>query len=243
MIICRASGRPTFENPWQQTAAAAAAAAAAAEAVAAERVVYPTTHAIPLARARKLHTYASTHTERKRKYQHSTCTKQKKQEQHNDYWQQQQNRLNSSSSSTQQRWRRGSVDGQIRASEPPIVRLMTPYFGGCVLTYASARSVHTHKANEGFSTLHTAEATAAQRLLAAAAATDRPNSSSSNTQQRRRRGSGGDHLRASEPLIVLSMTPCLGGCVLFGSVTCALCCLSAVLRHVCSALFVGCHLL
>ena len=59
-------------------------------------------------------------------------------------------------------------------------------------------------------------------------AADRPSSSSSSsisisssTQQRR--GSGGGQLRAS----VLSsvMTPCLGGCALFRSVTCAVCCL------------------
>ena len=57
----------------------------------------------------------------------------------------------------------------------------------------------------------------------AAAAADRPNSSSSSTQQQRRRGSGGGQLRASEPPIVRLMTPCLRGCALLGSVTCALC--------------------
>ena len=58
--------------------ALAAAAAAAAAAVAAERVVYRTTHAVPLAHARKLHTYASMHT-----------AERQKQEQHDDHWQHQ----------------------------------------------------------------------------------------------------------------------------------------------------------
>ena len=70
----------------RQTAAAAAAAAAAAVRVralaaaatvadvAAERVVYRTTHTVPLAHVRKLHTYASTHTHSKRKHQHSHTT-------------------------------------------------------------------------------------------------------------------------------------------------------------------------
>ena len=69
---------------------------------------------------------------------------QQKQQQHNDYSPQQQDRPNSSSS--KQLWRlRGSGGGQLRASEPPIVRLMTSCLGGCVLTYASARGVHTTK--------------------------------------------------------------------------------------------------
>ena len=42
-------------------------------------------------------------------------------------------RPNSSSSSTQQRRRRGNGGGQLRANEPPIVRVMTPYLGGCKL--------------------------------------------------------------------------------------------------------------
>ena len=42
-------------------------------------------------------------------------------------------------------------------------------------------------------------------------------------------GSGGGQLRASDPPIVRLMTPCLGDCGLFGSFTCALCCLSALL--------------
>ena len=49
----------------------------------------------------------------------------------------------STSSSTQQRWRRGSGGSQLRASEPPIVRLMSPFLGvrallgsvTCVLCY------------------------------------------------------------------------------------------------------------
>ena len=49
-------------------------------------------------------------------------------------------RLNISSSSTQQRRWRGSGGGQLRASEPPIARLMTTCLGGCALfesvTYA-----------------------------------------------------------------------------------------------------------
>ena len=47
----------------------------------------------------------------------------------------------SSSCSTQQRQRRGSRGGQLRASEPPIVRFMTPCLGGCALTHANARGV------------------------------------------------------------------------------------------------------
>ena len=86
---------------------------------------------------------------------------------------------------------------------------------------------------------HTAEATTAQRLFAAAA--DRPHSSSSSTQQRRRRGSGGRQLRASEPPIVRLMTPCLGGCELFGSVTSALCGLLAVVMYVCVAPWFFCY--
>ena len=39
----------------------------------------------------------------------------------------------SSSDSSQERRRRGSGGGQLRASEPPIVRLMTPCLGGCEL--------------------------------------------------------------------------------------------------------------
>ena len=67
----------------------------------------------------------------------------------------------------------------------------------------------------------TAEARTAQRFLAAA---DRPRSSSrGSTQQRRQSGSGGGQLRANEPPIVRLMTPCLGGCALFGSITCGLC--------------------
>ena len=108
-------------------------------------------------------------------------------------------RSNSSSSSTQQQRRCGSEGGQLRASEPPIVLLVTPCLGGCVLTYASARGVHAQKSKRKFQHSHTTEATTvtAQRLLAEAA--DRPNRSSSSTQQGRRRGSRVDHLRASEP--------------------------------------------
>ena len=75
---------------------------------------------------------------------------QQKQERHNGYWQQQQTGPTAvaAAASTQQRRRRGSGGGQLRASEPPIVRLMTPCLGGCALTYASARGVHTHKLNE-----------------------------------------------------------------------------------------------
>ena len=132
--------------------------------------------------------------------------------------------LGTDSMNQQQCWpsgtrrRRGSGGGQLRASEPPIVRFMTPCLGSCALTFASTRGVHTHIVTESLNTLYTAEARTAQRLFAAAA--DRPNSSSS-TQQRRRRGSGGGRLRASEPPIV-HLIPCLGGCAFFGSVTCAL---------------------
>ena len=37
-------------------------------------------------------------------------------------------------------------------SEPAIVRLMTPCLGGCALTCASARGVHTQKVNESLNT-------------------------------------------------------------------------------------------
>ena len=79
------------------------------------------------------------------------------------------------------------------------------------------RAVCTRKVNESFQ--HTAH----DLFAAAAAAADRPNSSSSSTQQRGQRVSGGGQLRASEPPIVRLVTPCLDGCALFGSVTCALC--------------------
>ena len=49
------------------------------------------------------------------------------------------------------------------------------------MTYTSARGVHAHKVNESLNTLHTAEATTAQRSFASAV-TDWPNSSSSTTQ-------------------------------------------------------------
>ena len=143
----------------------------------------------------------------------------------------------SSSSSTQQRRAAAGAASYERASEPPIVRLMTPCLGSCALTYASARGVRTHKVNESLNTLHTAKkAATAQRLFAAEA--DRPNSGSRGTQQRRG-GNGGGQLRASESPIVRLMTPCLDGCALFRSVTCAVLCHV----HMCSALFVGCFLL
>ena len=59
---------------------------------------------------------------------------------------------NSSSSSTQQWRQRGSGGGQLRARGPRIVRLMTPCLGGCALTYASGRDVHTHKVNKTLNT-------------------------------------------------------------------------------------------
>ena len=155
--------------------------------------------------------------------------------------------LGTDSMNQQQCWpsgtrrRRGSGGGQLRASEPPIVRFMTPCLGSCALTFASTRGVHTHIVTESLNTLYTAEARTAQRLFAAAA--DRPNRSSSCTQQRRRRSSRGGQLRASEPPIVRFMALCLGDCALFGSVTCTLCRFPAVLCHVCSVLFVGCFLL
>ena len=129
-------------------------------------------------------------------------------------------RPNSSSSSTQQRRRRGSEGGQLRASEPPVVRSMTPCLSGCVWTYASARGVHT-QVNKSLNTLHTAEATTAKRLFAAAAAATtaaaaaayRPNSSRSRRPA-----------RTSDPPIDRLMTSCLGR-ALFGPVSYDLCCL------------------
>ena len=96
-------------------------------------------------------------------------------------------------------------------------------------TYAST---HT-QSKQKFQHLHTAGATTtAQQLFATAAG--RPNSSNSSTQQRRRCGSGGDQLLPSEPPIIRLMTPCLGGCPLFGLsvVLCVvgrLCCVTCAL--------------
>ena len=204
----------------------ALAAAAAAAAVATERVVYRTTHAFPLAHARKLHTYASTHAAEVRTARRllEAAAAAAAADRPNS----------SSSSSTQRRRRCGSGGGSYERASFSSSVSMTPCLGGCVFTYASARGVlcaHT-KVNESLSILHTAEeaTTTAQRLFAAAA--DRPNSSSSSTQQRRRRGSGGGQLRASEPLIVRLMTPCMGGCALFRSVTCTPCCFHKKMRNV-----------
>ena len=80
-------------------------------------------------------------------------------------------------------------------------------------------SIRTRARTQSKRNSHTAEARRAQRLLAVA---DRPSSSSNSTQQQRRCGSGGGQLHAREPPIVRLMTPCLGGCALFVSVTCAL---------------------
>ena len=84
-----------------------------------------------------------------------------------------------------------------------------------------------HAQSKRKSLAHSREATTAQRFFAAAA--DKPNRSGSRTQQRWQRGSGGGQIRASEPPIVRLITPCLGGCALFGSFMCAL-----------PVLFVGC---
>ena len=66
VIVCRLREtdlRKSHDSQQQQRRqyVEALAAAAAAAAVAAERVAYRMTHAVPLAHARKLHTYASTH--------------------------------------------------------------------------------------------------------------------------------------------------------------------------------------
>ena len=82
------------------------------------------------------------HTQSKRKSPEHRV-KQKKQIQDNDLFAEAaaEDRPNrSSSSSAQQRRRGGSGGGQLRASEPPIVRLMTPCLGGCALL-ESARGV------------------------------------------------------------------------------------------------------
>ena len=52
----------------------------------------------------------------------------------------------SSSSSTQQRRRRGSGGGQLRASEPPIVRLMTP----CLCGWALLGSYHVRSVTRSY---------------------------------------------------------------------------------------------
>ena len=102
------------------------------------------------------------------------CTQQKKQQQDNDLFAAAATaagRPNSSSSSAQQRRRRGSGGRQLRASEHPVVRLMTPWLGVCALTYASARGVQTQSKRKSLHSAHSsAEATTAQRLFAAAAA-------------------------------------------------------------------------
>ena len=147
-------------------------------------------------------------------------------------------RPNSSTSRMHQRRRRGSGGGQLRASEPPIVRLMTPCLGGCAL-YASTRGMHTHKVHESLNTRTQQK----QEQHKFAAAADRPNSSSSSStqQRRRRRGSGGDQLRASEPPIVRLMTQCLvaARCLGLSRVLyfCRLCCVT------CALLCVDCFLL
>ena len=133
---------------------------------------------------------------------------------------------NSSSSSTQQR--RGSGGGQLRASEPLIIRLMNQCLGGCALTYASARGVHAHKVKRKSHHPHTAEATTTDY--------SQQQQQTGPTSVAAVRCSGGGQLRASEPPIVRLITPCLGGCVLFTSVTCAVfegCLVSGVLCVVC----------
>ena len=121
---------------------------ATAVAAVSERVVrvYRTTHAVPLvAHARKLHTCASTHTQCKRKSQHSHTAEATIAQ-----------RLLASAAADRTtiiaaaRSSGGGVAaGWPATTEPPIVRFMTPCLGGCALTYASARGVHTqNKVNE-----------------------------------------------------------------------------------------------
>ena len=72
------------------------------------------------------------------------CTQQMKQQQDYDLFSAAAaDRPNSSSSSTQRRRRHGSRGGQLRASEPPIVRLMTPCLGGCASYRERTRCTHT----------------------------------------------------------------------------------------------------
>ena len=111
-------------------------AAAAAAAVAAERAVYRTTNAFPLAHAMDLHTYASAN-------RVNETRTQQKQEQHNDDYCQQRQQTGPTAVAAAR-----SNGGQLRTIEPPIVRLMTPCLGGCALTYASARGLHTQKKTE-----------------------------------------------------------------------------------------------
>ena len=127
----------------QQRQYVEALAAAAAVAAVSERVVrvYRTTHAVPLvAHARKLHTCASTHTQCKRKSQHSHTAEATIAQ-----------RLLASAAADRTtiiaaaRSSGGGVAaGWPATTEPPIVRFMTPCLGGCALTYASARGVHIH---------------------------------------------------------------------------------------------------
>ena len=79
-------------------------------------------------------TRRAVHTQSKRKFP-THYKQQKQQEDNNDILPAAAaDRPNSSSSSTQQqRRRRSSGGGQLRANEPPIVRLMTPCLRGCAL--------------------------------------------------------------------------------------------------------------
>ena len=104
-------------------------------------------------------------------------------------------------------------NGQLRASEPPIFRLLhdsVPWWLRVDVRERTRRAVCTHKEKAEAST-HCTQQKQQQH---------NDNSSSSSTQRRRRRGSGGGQLRASEPPIVGLRTPCLGCCALFGAVTC-----------------------
>ena len=132
---------------------------AAAAAEAAERLHHRTTYAVLLAHTRRLHTYASTHTQSKRKCQHSHTPEARTA---NILFAAAIDRPNSNGSTKQQRRRRGSGGIELLASAASIVLMMTPCLDGCALTYASARGVHTRKVNESLDTLHTAEATTAQ---------------------------------------------------------------------------------
>ena len=175
-----------------------------------------------------LHTYASAN-------RVNETRTQQKQEQHNDDYCQQRQQTGPTAVAAAR-----SNGGQLRTIEPPIVRLMTPCLGGCALTYASARGLHTQKKRKSQHTAHskTSNNRTVPRLFSAAVtAANRPNSSSTSTPQRRRLGRGRGQVRASEPPIVCLTTPCIGGCVLFASVTYALvfvdCVVSGVLCVVC----------
>ena len=151
---------------------------------------------------------------------------QQKQKQHNDYWQQQQTGSTAVVAATRSSSGGAAVEPasyQVRASEPPIVRLMTPCLGGCALTYASTRGVHTHKVNESLNTLHTVQATTAQIICSSSS---RQAQQQPATSERASYRPFADSVPWWLRIVWLSRVLCVV-CRLC-CVTCALCCLLAI---------------